>query len=255
MNRARAAGCDKMNVQTEAFVAPVQFGKRLVAVSILSGSIVRVWGVLEMVLQRNEHMLNKADRTMRVVRVEFASGDRLIGTKIPFGTSCSSGGSIGVVFKLNSAFSATSLHFRFHTVFMMAIPISSCETRSLQHTSSVPVCFCPLGGHSLPSDCCPENAPALQHLITLLGAAARTMKGAQSRCAGVRYPAVLLPEVVATLSTAQTMMLPAAVIGQQDRPMQLTGAALQAASLGAGGAMRAEPVSPVSQKNLAKAFR
>ena len=57
----------------------MQFGKRLVQVSILSGSIVRVWGVLESVLQRHEHMLNKADRTMRVVRVEFPSGSRLIG--------------------------------------------------------------------------------------------------------------------------------------------------------------------------------
>ena len=57
----------------------MQFGKRLVQVSILSGSIVRVWGVLESVLQRHEHMLNKSDRTMRVVRVEFPSGGRLIG--------------------------------------------------------------------------------------------------------------------------------------------------------------------------------
>lgn len=56
-----------------------QFGKRMVAVSILSGSIVRVWGVLEMVLQRHELVLSKAERTMRVVRVEFPSGDRLIG--------------------------------------------------------------------------------------------------------------------------------------------------------------------------------
>ena len=61
----------------------MQFGKRLVQVSILSGSIVRVWGVLESVLQRHEHMLNKSDRTMRVVRVEFPSGGRLIGQ-----TSC-----------------------------------------------------------------------------------------------------------------------------------------------------------------------
>lgn len=53
-------------------------------VSILSGSIVRVWGVLESVLQRHEHMLNKSDRTMRVVRVEFPSGGRLIGIETPF---------------------------------------------------------------------------------------------------------------------------------------------------------------------------
>ena len=60
-------------------VGSLQFGKRLVQVSILSGSIVRVWGVLESVLQRHEHMLNKSDRVMRVVRVEFPSGGRLIG--------------------------------------------------------------------------------------------------------------------------------------------------------------------------------
>ena len=48
-------------------------------VTILSGSIVRVWGVLENVLQRHEHMLSKIDRTMRVVRVEFPVGSKLIG--------------------------------------------------------------------------------------------------------------------------------------------------------------------------------
>ena len=39
--------------------------------------------MLEAVLQRHEHMLNKADRTMRVVRVEFPSGSRLIGAQFP----------------------------------------------------------------------------------------------------------------------------------------------------------------------------
>lgn len=39
-------------------------------VTILTGSIVRVWGVLEQVLQRHEHELNKADRSMRIIRVE-----------------------------------------------------------------------------------------------------------------------------------------------------------------------------------------
>ena len=42
-------------------------------VTILSGSIVRVWGVLEQVLQRHEHELNKADRSMRIIRVEMAT--------------------------------------------------------------------------------------------------------------------------------------------------------------------------------------
>jgi hypothetical protein len=42
-------------------------------VTILTGSIVRVWGVLEQVLQRHEHELSKADRSMRIVRVDMAS--------------------------------------------------------------------------------------------------------------------------------------------------------------------------------------
>jgi hypothetical protein len=66
---------------------------------------------------------------------------------------------------------------------------------------------------------------------------------------------MLLPEVVAMLSTAQSMMLPPAAVGQLGDLGQLSGAALQAASLGAGGAIRTEPVSPVQQKSLARAFR
>jgi hypothetical protein len=42
-------------------------------VTILSGSIVRVWGVLEQVLQRHEHELSKADRSMRIIRVDMAT--------------------------------------------------------------------------------------------------------------------------------------------------------------------------------------
>ena len=72
---------------------------------------------------------------------------------------------------------------------------------------------------------------------------------------GVRYPASLLPEVVAMLSTAQSMVMPNAAIQQMGQLGQLTGEALQAASLGAGGAIRTEPVSPVQPKSLAKAFR
>lgn len=73
--------------------------------------------------------------------------------------------------------------------------------------------------------------------------------------AGVRYPSSLLPEVVAMLSTAQSMVATPAAINQWGQLGQLSGEALQAASLGAGGAIRTEPVSPVQQKCLAKAFR
>lgn len=73
--------------------------------------------------------------------------------------------------------------------------------------------------------------------------------------AGVRYPASLLPEVVAMLSTAQSMVAPAAAVNQWGQLGQLSGEALQAASLGAGGAIRTEAVSPVQQKCLARAFR
>ena len=66
---------------------------------------------------------------------------------------------------------------------------------------------------------------------------------------------MLLPEVVALLSTAQSMAVPAALLGQLGQPGQLTGTALEAASLGAGKMIRTEPISPVQAKSLAKAFR
>ena len=40
-------------------------------VTILSGSIVRVWAVLEQVLKRHEFELSKADRAMRIIRVDM----------------------------------------------------------------------------------------------------------------------------------------------------------------------------------------
>lgn len=57
-------------------------------VTILSGSIVRVWGVLEHVLQRHEHELNKADRSMRIIRVDLATIEQpdlpgLVGVRFP----------------------------------------------------------------------------------------------------------------------------------------------------------------------------
>lgn len=57
------------------------------------------------------------------------------------------------------------------------------------------------------------------------------------------------------LTTAQSIVVPPAAAMQIGQLGQLSGEALQAASLGAGGAIRTEPVSPVQAKSLAKAFR
>ena len=56
-----------------------QVGRRLTQVTILSGSVVRIWGTLENILERNEGSLSKSDRTMRVVRVELEAGKHLVG--------------------------------------------------------------------------------------------------------------------------------------------------------------------------------
>ena len=85
--------------------------------------------------------------------------------------------------------------------------------------------------------------------------------------AGVRYPAILLPEVRALLETAQAQVqaqaqFASAVAAVADIAAHASGvfrpgeAALKAAALGAGGAAtRIEPVSPVIPSALAKAFR
>ena len=59
-----------------------QVGKRLTKVSMLSGSIVRVWGALESVLVRSESILSKSDRTMRIVRVNAGEATSLIGASL-----------------------------------------------------------------------------------------------------------------------------------------------------------------------------
>jgi C-terminal domain on Strawberry notch homologue/P-loop containing NTP hydrolase pore-1/UBA/TS-N domain len=61
-------------------------GRRLTRVTLLSGSVIRIWDTLERVLMRHEFELNKADRTMRIVRVEGAGetpGLPLIGLRYP----------------------------------------------------------------------------------------------------------------------------------------------------------------------------
>ena len=49
--------------------------------TILSGSIVRVWAVLEQVLTRHEHELSKADRAMRIIRVDMKDAGILVGVR------------------------------------------------------------------------------------------------------------------------------------------------------------------------------
>lgn len=63
-------------------VVCLQVGKRLTKVSMLSGSIVRVWGALESVLVRSESILSKSDRTMRIVRVNAGEATSLIGATL-----------------------------------------------------------------------------------------------------------------------------------------------------------------------------
>ncbi|GAB4817714.1 hypothetical protein N2152v2_004760 [Parachlorella kessleri] len=64
--------------------AGCQVGRRLTEVVILSGSVVRIWDVLERVLAKHEMELSKPDRTMRIVRVEPGDGGRpIIGVRYP----------------------------------------------------------------------------------------------------------------------------------------------------------------------------
>lgn len=61
-------------------------GRRLSTVTILSGSVVRTWDALERTLQRHEAELSKADRSLRIVRVEGAGVTPdlpLIGVRFP----------------------------------------------------------------------------------------------------------------------------------------------------------------------------
>ena len=57
-----------------SLLSPHQVGRRLTRVNILSGSVVRLGGALEAVLSRHEHSLSRADRSLRVVRVELSGG-------------------------------------------------------------------------------------------------------------------------------------------------------------------------------------
>ena len=54
--------------------AACPIGRRITRVTILTGSVVRIWGALEAVLARHEHHLSRADKSLRVVRVELSGG-------------------------------------------------------------------------------------------------------------------------------------------------------------------------------------
>lgn len=97
--------------------------------------------------------------------------------------------------------------------------------------------------------------------FTLLGLKLCVLPSKCVLAAGVRYPAHLLHLVVATLSSIQTLMPPQPQLKQPIAGAQLSGStalqeqALKAAAMGAGGALRTEPVSPIDRKSLTKAFR
>lgn len=77
----------------------------------------------------------------------------------------------------------------------------------------------------------------------------------------MRYPAHLLHLVVATLSSVQTLMPAQAQMRHPADGAAFTNSAalqeeaLKAAAMGAGGALRTEPVSPIDKKSLSKALR
>lgn len=69
-------------------ITQCQAGKRMVEVCVLSGAVVRIWGVLQHVLERKEAVVSKAERGMRIVRVEYgaavaqSTGDRGTYSKV-----------------------------------------------------------------------------------------------------------------------------------------------------------------------------
>ena len=53
-----------MHVLTLITALCYQIGRRLTQVTVLTGSVVRVWGTLEAVLSRHEHKLSRVDKAM-----------------------------------------------------------------------------------------------------------------------------------------------------------------------------------------------
>ncbi|KFM23228.1 Strawberry notch-like protein 1 [Auxenochlorella protothecoides] len=62
----------------------LEIGRRRTPVTVLTGSIVRIWDCLERVLTRHEAELSRSDRVMRIVRVDLGDGSLpIIGVRYP----------------------------------------------------------------------------------------------------------------------------------------------------------------------------
>uniref|UniRef100_A0A383VKE6 UBA domain-containing protein n=1 Tax=Tetradesmus obliquus TaxID=3088 RepID=A0A383VKE6_TETOB len=251
--------------------ATCQVGRRLTEVTILSGSVVRVWGVLESVLERRSRELhNKADRTMRVVRVTLRQQQpqqillqqqqkqQQQGEQQPQGQQQQE--------QQQKAGDGTGQQE---------------EQQQQQQQQEQP--------EAAVKAASPANAAAA-------GA------GEEHTIVGVRYPAMLLPEVVATLASLHNSSSSTSLQGlqqqslqalwtqqqqqaSQQQPLHMSGwwaagvdkqqlaavaagkaAAAAAAAAGSGGSSKAsltealgiariEPPTPVDKKLQAKAFR
>ena len=205
----------------------LQVGKRLTKVSMLSGSIVRVWGALESVLVRSESILSKSDRTMRIVRVNAGEATSLIGAML---------------------WQSSHMHH--------LSPVHSAGA-SLMHIGQ----GCNAAHDSSIADL--NGTTVSRSLFAFWGRALAWShwNKKDDGDAGVRYPPQLLEDVVAVLASAQAAipqltagcgladMAPSAAGGQ------LGSSALQASAMGAAMAVRMEPVTPVDPKSVAKALR
>lgn len=61
-------------------------GRRLLPTTLLSGSVVRIWDVLELVLHKHERTLTRVERSMRVLRIDSLDGDSgqsVVGLRYP----------------------------------------------------------------------------------------------------------------------------------------------------------------------------
>ncbi|KAF8066309.1 strawberry notch-like protein [Scenedesmus sp. PABB004] len=208
-----------------------QIGRRLVHVTVLSGSVVRVWGVLESVLDRHTAELSRADRTLRVVRVAFSGGAtaQAGGSQAQAGGSQAPAGGSQVQPRGSQAQSgAPSPTQAGRAQAEGASQQSQQQSQREQETAE--------GAEQAAS---PSSSAATPRAGTSAGAGAASPGGAgraplaappaERHLVGVRFPSQLLPEVVATLASLQ----------EQQRPQQTT---LDAAwGRGQGGAPGAPP--------------
>eukprot|EP01026_Neomeris_dumetosa_P055111 TRINITY_DN49881_c0_g1_i1.p1 TRINITY_DN49881_c0_g1~~TRINITY_DN49881_c0_g1_i1.p1 ORF type:complete len:395 (+),score=36.28 TRINITY_DN49881_c0_g1_i1:133-1317(+) len=66
-----------------SYQSKCQYGLRIKTVTILYGSIVKIWGILERILQSPKVILAKAERSLRIVRVKLDDGSNLVGVRYP----------------------------------------------------------------------------------------------------------------------------------------------------------------------------